>query len=512
MARARSSALRSVSFVLALTCSACGGDDDVNEDDRDASTATDAGRDAALEVEEDAGEVEEDAGEIALDATVDAGTDASTGDDVQVATAADLARESAADYATNTYGLITGATLGRWVRDWAATRPAAITGDLVILQIVPTGATSRLHVSPVSAGVRTYDVPQASLLEERDSGLSSIEAEIPRGESTDAFLQRYRIDPRRDLVVWVFEQLPGTTGGAVQQLGRGWLWLAYWGTEPEHLAVLNGTLDWNGTNEGLPVAETAATTPPDDGTTRVSDLRRDHTTLVVHVGELIPIVRDADPAYRVLDARGGAEALGLPKATNSGRRDCASYTGTGTNSRCSPLFEGRIRGARTVPWTQLLTNAEGGFRFLPKSELRAIFDAQAALAPNLTYIHYCRTNVRSMVTGLASILVLGLPTRWYDASFIEWSHLAHGPTSATQLLPADSPWRTDLPALTEHNLATGYTPGGNTSDPAITPGEWVAGPRYNVDDDISPTRPVIRPEATSSAGTIETDRAYLRAR
>ena len=80
----------------------------------------------------------------------------------------------------------------------------------------------------------------------------------------------------------------------------------------------------------------------------------------------------------IVDARGGAEALGLRKATSTGKTDCLSYTGSGTNTRCSPPFEGRLKGANSVPWAQFLDSAANGFQFFSKATVKATFDAQAS--------------------------------------------------------------------------------------------------------------------------------------
>ena len=50
-----------------------------------------------------------------------------------------------------------------------------------------------------------------------------------------------------------------------------------------------------------------------------------------------------------------------------------------------------------------------------------------------------------MITGIASAVVMGYPTRFYDGAMVEWNSLSHLPdATGTPILPADSPWRTDL--------------------------------------------------------------------
>jgi 3-mercaptopyruvate sulfurtransferase SseA len=432
---------------------------------------------------------------------------------------AELVDESATDYANNEHGLITGARLKSWVEGWPAHRPAGVTGRLVVLQVVPSAATSKVHVAENSNGVVSYLLPQSALLQVRDNGLSQIEAEIPSGAATDALLKKYGIDVTRDLVVLTFEQLPaeGTTpataNSIVQSVGRAWLTLRYWGYPRERVAILNGSVNWNAANLGLPLSVSAAVAPPDDGTTSVRDLRVDNTRLVIPLGELLTTLKGGAGAWplaklRVVDARGGAEALGLLKSTSTGKTDCPSYTNTGTNTRCSPPFEGRIKGAKSVPWPNFLQSAADGFRFLEKADAKATFDTLSGYQAGDLTIQYCRTNMRSMVTGIVAAVVLGYPTRFYDTSFIEWSHLAYGSTPKQRVLPENSPFRTDLPSLTEHATVTGYTPGGAYDAATMPVTGWVDGPNYNDDADISPTPPLVVPNASTTAKSVTDDRAY----
>jgi thiosulfate/3-mercaptopyruvate sulfurtransferase len=430
----------------------------------------------------------------------------------------ELTDESAADYADNVHGVITGSTLKPWVENWTANRPPGVAGKLVVLQIGSTSTSSVVHVQEGS-NVASYLVPTSELVQVRDNGLSSIEAEIPNGVAADAFLKKYGVDALKDYVVLTFEQVPGgeqaaaTTNAIVQSVGRAWLLLRYWGFPKERLAILNGSVNWNAQNQGLPVSNSAAPTPPNDGESSVRDLRVDNTGLVVTLSELLGILKDESDEYprdqvSVVDARGGAEALGLLKSTSTGKQDCASWTGTTPNARCSPPFEGRIKGAHSVPWPEFLTAAQDGFRFPAKDVVQTKFDELSDYEEGNVTIQYCRTNMRSMVTGIVAAVILGYPTRFYDTSFIEWSHLAYGPTPRTQVLPPTSPYRTDLPELTEHATVTGYTPGGAFDAGTVVVTGWVNGPNYNADADISPTPIQVVPTAASTNRSVEEDRAY----
>jgi thiosulfate/3-mercaptopyruvate sulfurtransferase len=447
---------------------------------------------------------------------------------VRVSDVADLPDRSAEDYADNTHGLITGGTLAAWRADWSAKRPRGIAGDLVILQVAPDVAASTKYIATSDVeGVRSYLVPTGSLVQTRDNGLSAFEAEIPDGAAADAFLKRYRLDPKRDLIVLAFERQAETQSSIVHSIGRAWLLLRYWGVDKAHIGILNGSIDWNATQHGLPLTEAASTpaaSPPDDGTTTVRDLRVDNTGLVITLPEIVDLLTDQEGALdkahvRIVDARGGAEALGLKKASSTGRKDCPSYDeAVPENKRCTLPFEGRIKGAQSVPWTQFLDTAANGFKFLPKAQVKELFDTQAGYDADAELtVQYCRTNQRSTVTGIVANVILGYPTRFYETSFIEWGHIAHGPTPSTQVVPADFAYRTDLPALTEHAElsdadAAAYVPGLPLAA-GVTAARWVDGPNYNDDQDLSPISdewPPVNQDPETTQLSVELDRAYLR--
>ena len=53
-----------------------------------------------------------------------------------------------------------------------------------------------------------------------------------------------------------------------------------------------------------------------------------------------------------------------------------------------------------------------------------------------------------MITGTASAVILGKPTRFYDGAMIEWNSLTPGSVTldatGNAILPEDSPWRTNV--------------------------------------------------------------------
>jgi thiosulfate/3-mercaptopyruvate sulfurtransferase len=461
--------------------------------------------------------------------------------EIHVSTIEELTDQSSENYHDNEHGLITGGRLKQWIDDWEGTKPDAIEGRLIILQI--TGSTPFTHITPKEEdGVYSYLAASTLFNKPRDNGVSRFEQDIPAGADADALLKKYGLDPRKDLIVLTFEQQGDTQNSVVHSIGRAWVFFKYWGVQNEHIAILNGSVNWNANNHGVALSIVAgheASVPPENGKVTVRDLEVDNTIVSVSLEEIIELLEERheegasyDDGVRIVDARGGAEAYGLKKATSTGRTNCASYTGTAPNAKCSTPFEGRIKGAQSVPWTQFVDNAANGFRFKPYADVKAIFDAQSGWddAAGST-IQYCRTNQRSTVTGIVASVILGYPTRLYETSFIEWGHLSAGPPDEVlggagnvasypnkQLVAENFPLRTDLDWLTEHaelhpNDVAAYTPGG-TLGTLTQPVTWVDGPNYNDEADISPpiagVWPLLNPTATTSRLSIDTDRAYLR--
>lgn len=461
---------------------------------------------------------------------------------VHVSTPDELTDTSHDEYSDNEHGIITGDRLKAWASDWTKNRPAQVSGNLVIFQVVPSNVTSFSNFPTNEAkGVYSYLVGADSFSSPRDNGFSAFETDIPEGAKADAWLKRYAVDPTKDLIVLVFEQQGNTQNTIVHSIGRAWLFLKYWGVQSEHIAILNGSINYNARVHNFTLSPTANhkfSDPPNNGTLSFRDLKLDNTALSIPLEELISILDKRsenitlEDGYRIVDARGGAESLGLAKASSTGRTNCSSYTGTAPNAKCSTPFEGRIKGAQTVPWAQFLDTAENGFRFLPKATVRAVFDVQSWWNGGAQVsIHYCRTNQRSTVTGIVANTILGYPTRFYETSFIEWGHASAGPEELglggagneddfpnKRLVASDFPFRTDLDHLTEHAVlhpddTAAYVPGG-TLGTLTRPVTWVSGPNYNAEADIAPpvpgVWPKLRPDAETTRLSIDQDRAYLR--
>ncbi|MCW7463464.1 rhodanese-like domain-containing protein [Leptospira limi] len=408
---------------------------------------------------------------------------------IKVNTAVDLARESNDDYNLNEYGLITPQTLGKWVNNWSSTKPNGITGKLVILQNGPSATVGKEYIAGNGNDVVVYSFTFSDganaldggdgFSQKRNSGLSDTVSIIANGPKIDAILNRFGIDPINDLVVFVSS---ANASSHVQGTLRGFYSFRYWGFDHKNLAFLNGTLPRLAVTDGnfVPFSATTNTPPNLNNRYSVKSLRVDNTILMLPVEDVIKAVKDPNnvniagitSSVFVSDARSSSgssnEYNGVIRSTTS--EVSGKYVG----------FEGHIKGARDVPWTGLLDTE---FRFKPKSDLKAYYDARG-YQKGQTAIQLCRTNNRSQVTGFSYIAILGYPSTYYDGSWIEWGSLTGG--GPAPKLPPDSPYRTDVPELSD----------------IIT---------YNVAGDVDPNLPTnLNSFATTSRKIIEEDKAYKR--
>ncbi|HSC88058.1 MAG TPA: hypothetical protein VLC09_12335, partial [Polyangiaceae bacterium] len=206
----------------------------------------------------------------------------------------DLAVTSAASYADNAYGVISGSTLAAYQADWAANKPAGVEGRLVILQVTPAGVNSSvLAARDNEHGVYSYLLPAARVAQARSNGLSAFETDIPDGPTADGVLKSFDIDPTKDFLVLTFEHQAATTNAVVQSVGRAWVFFNYWGWPKERLAILNGSVNWNA-SAGLQttlVAEEDFNLPTNTGTKSFRDLHVDQTVASISLEELLAILK-----------------------------------------------------------------------------------------------------------------------------------------------------------------------------------------------------------------------------
>ena len=373
----------------------------------------------------------------------------------------DIPQESADNYDDNVNGLITGNTLKGWIDDWTANRPEGITGKLVILQAADsdglvTGAAGFEIFKPVGENVVSYNASE--WVQTRINGVLQTVSMVPDGRSVDTFLAKYNIDPANDMIVCA----PGssTSTSQVMRAGRCWYMFRYWGVAKEHLAMLNGGNDWLASNTNLEATDFATTgsTAPGTGSATVKDLPEVNMVLQATLEDMMNVVAAQDinllgDGVFIWDARGTTE---YDPSSNSPVYVDANFRGGAT--------QGHPNGALELNFSSLLNGADGNNSWKPKAELQAYMNGEVD-ADSIGFVDatlggvgsgnayqqddvvytYCQTTYRAMITGFATVAILGKPTRFYDGAMTEWHSLnTVVNSSGFAPLPFDSPWRTDL--------------------------------------------------------------------
>jgi len=385
---------------------------------------------------------------------------------------AQIAQESADDYNANENGLITGATLKRWKDDWLNERPAGVTGELVILQAFEGAALSE-YVKPDGVHVFTHLVGSSEWVQTRSNGVGTTTSMVPDGATMNAFLVKYGIDPSKDMIVCAMG-----AGGNYQAMlqGRCWYMLRYWGTPRAHLALLNGDNAYQVSSTQMVAGDfdvaVSASAKSSYGT--VDDLPEDNTALQATLQDMLAILPASDSnvlgdGVFIWDARGTNQySAGEDDGTGT---PVADYMTTFQNSGSR---QGHPYGALQLDYSNML-DAAAGYSYKPKAELAAYLAGEVdgggkgfvdgtyqpvgtgrAYQAGDTVYTYCETTFRAMITGMTSVVILGKPTRFYDGAMTEWNSMSNITAwDGAAILPADSPWRTDV--VSYYKAATGPT-------------------------------------------------------
>ncbi|MCZ8154762.1 MAG: hypothetical protein O9264_01475 [Leptospira sp.] len=432
----------------------------------------------------------------------------------KVNTAAELTTESDANYDNNNFGLVTSTKLKSWIDNWPANKPADITGNLVILH----SGTSGSYIKPAN-GVLSFDWntdvfrtgDRLAFRTSRDNGVITDPFALPTGAITDEVLQTYGIDPTKDLIVFAARNDTGAgtnaspRGGIYQTLHRALYWLRYWGVDRKNLAVLNGAINQNAEyGASYLTASSSELSTPTKGTFTVKSLRGvDNSVLVQPLENIINIVKNgaSHGIYGVSTNVLLADAR--HNTANSAAVIDAEFTGNPVANTTGPssaaLFAGHIKGSNFTPWPLVVDQTTGKFKskeaisalWKDFTGFNAINSSGTGYKSGQTVVHYCRTNARSMVTGLSAFLILGIPSVFYENSMIEWTALSANHTnSSLRTLPAGHKFATDTTELTAS--------GSNTP-----------GPVYNTSASISQYASYnINANATTSRKNIDEDKLY----
>lgn len=229
--------------------------------------------------------------------------------------------------------------------------------------------------------------------------------------------------------------------------------------------------------------QATASTPPNNGTFSVKNLKVDNTQLQATVGDLLKVLpgtnrNNKGDGVLIWDAR----SLGQYSAGEMVEFNEDTDSNTAGNQACATAFcapadpnnymwtfqnggsrQGHPFGTLQLQYTHMLDPTKG-FSYKPKAQLAAYLNGEAdargigfidasyglvgtgnAYQPGDTLYVYCETTFRAMITGMVSAVILGKPTRFYDGAMVEWNSLSNIMNKeGTYIMPADSPWRTDV--------------------------------------------------------------------
>jgi|GEM_PF-493570 len=402
-------------------------------------------------------------------------------------TPAQITNVSKDNYDDNVNGLITYKTLKGWLDNWQQNKPAGINGKLVIIQ-QQIGDTGFEFIKPNNETSFTY--VQGSWLETRNNGVMNIGEIVLSGPSIDGLIRKYGIDVNNDMIVCA-QGGKANANGAYMNQGRCWFTFSYWGVEQKNLAVLNG----NNKHLSEPgqlgadyfTGETVAGGNPSPlvhkQISSVKDLKVDNTALYASIEDVINVL----PLTDAPDNGDGVmlwDARSLPQYSagkfkwdnnkiiadpNAGKivQDSRGNDYVNGFQNNAPR-QGHPYGALNLEFTNMLDTATG--LYYDKATLAAI--VKGGLSPDKkqgfvsggasedyklvqtgnayqegdTIIHYCETSMRAGVTIIPAAVILGIPSRLYDSAMIEWNSLTVGTKDKNgfEVLPADSPWNTEL--------------------------------------------------------------------
>lgn len=228
-----------------------------------------------------------------------------------------------------------------------------------------------LDVNTSEANYNAGHIPGAHLLktsdlwQTRQEGVAAVNGMVLDGAHMDALIQKYGIDQNTTVVFTTGSKKDAATGAFVSDYTqtiyatRAYWTFLYWGFPAEKLKLLDGTnVAWAAL--GYPITTEAPPTPAPStySVKNNSALRND---LRASVGEMIDVVDGKVSNAAIVDFRSGeadGSYAGKRGSTAGGFDPASDYV----------VFEGHMKGAHALKWTDLLDSANN-YRFLPKEEL-----------------------------------------------------------------------------------------------------------------------------------------------
>jgi thiosulfate/3-mercaptopyruvate sulfurtransferase len=374
---------------------------------------------------------------------------------IKVNTAEDLAFESNENYNENRFGLITARTLDSLITNWDKEKTPGISGKLVVIQVDTANSPGGRYVPSASnRGVYSYYLNYNSTAEpttifgqSRNNGIIETEAMVPEGKVTDAFLSTYGINPARDLIVIASDT--STQNNFLFSLRLVYA-LRYWGLDKRNVALLNGSVK-QAFDAGEIFTTTNRNTEVKQESVSLKNTFTDSTILQATVADIIHILQNGNTTFEKVSAipANGVQFVDARSANEySPPNNTTGYTTPPTSKTCTTPpckipFDGRIKNAINLEWSNLLVNTgTNDFRFKSKAELLAIY-SNLGLSKSKQIISYCDRGQRSITVLFAANSILGIASRLYDASWIEWGGLVYDVSGSWSTLAGSSAWRTD---------------------------------------------------------------------
>ena len=320
--------------------------------------------------------------------------------------------------------LIAAATLNGWIQNGFSDEYGYT--KMVILDVTSAASYAAGHVP----GAYLMDTGTA-LTEARSEGPGKVLNMVLRKSTIEGFLRSVGVDDKTVIVL---------TGDEIKNTGRAYFTLLYWGLPNNRVKVLDGTNQtYMGAGYTLEKTTPAVSAYSDFSICQFAQ----NTSYRATLQEMIQVARGEISDAIIVDVRSADEYNGVAGKSKWGSYTPAQYE----------LFEGHIRGAINMEYKKLLTNndGEGDNGFLPLDQLRQVLSSYGIDGTKTVYL-YCHTGTRAGTTFLVLRTLLGYTVKLYDGSWQEWGMMSDRKDAAgaqTGTLTADSPWRTNLPTLSE---------------------------------------------------------------
>ena len=401
------------------------------------------------------------------------------------------------DYRRNESGLVNATMAAKWINDWEANKPANVNGRLFVMQVgLLPGATPFIKHDDVNVFTFDRTAGCTGTGDTRNDGISDIPMPVFGGgapNGMDGAFWAYDINPLEDmLLVVVASDEPKNMA-----LATRFLWtMNYWGMKNDHISMMNGTAMYMFDPELNPQIKRAGVQSKESmfvaagseylmapgGLLDYGDMEAGRMPaerknmqsikmlptppqfeLFASMEDMMNVVDEGNSNNVIIDGRSASEY----NADIDTKRSKVEITECGVNhdQMCYSAFEGHIKGAKNLEYRGVINtedyvkdlNGDGkidardsSMTYQSKRELKRTFRKLGVKRGSDVYT-YCRTGTRASLITYASFEILNYRTHMYDGSWIQWSKLADTKdTYGNQMMPTDSPWRTDVPRYTEN--------------------------------------------------------------